>query len=73
MDGGKVVLKRPGQPDQTVEIKHSGNGYYNEFANFWEAVVNGAPIVSTPREALHDWEIIMKALDSAESGQTVKF
>ncbi len=70
---GKLVLKRPDQPDETNQIENFDGGYYDEFANFWEAVVNGAPVVSTPREALQDWEIIMKALDSAESGQTVNF
>ena len=73
VNGGKVVLKRPDQPDETIKTGHSDNGYYKEFANFWEAVVNGAPVVSTPQAALRDWEIIMKALDSAESGQTINF
>lgn len=73
LDSGKVTLQRPDQKPEVFEDKHFDSGYYNEFLNFWEAVVNGAPVISTPEQAMRDWEIIMKALDSAETGQPVRF
>ncbi len=46
-------------------------GYKAEFENFYEAIRQGAPILSTAEEALHDLELIMSAMDSAESGQVI--
>jgi predicted dehydrogenase len=74
-DSGRLRFQQMGLPDQVIEPNPAidKNGYYQEFVNFWEAIVEGAPVVGTPEQALLDWEIIMKALDSAESGQVIPF
>lgn len=51
---------------ETHEIKNFDNGYSAEFDNFWRAVREGAPVLATVDEALKDFTVIMRALDSAE-------
>ncbi len=46
-------------------------GYWAEFKNFYEAIRQGAPVVSTVEQALADWTIVMRALDSAESRSVI--
>lgn len=71
---GKVTLQHldSGNNPETFEIPNFDNGYYDEFYNFWDAIVNNAKIVSTPQEALRDFELVMRILDSAETGQIIK-
>jgi predicted dehydrogenase len=51
--------------------EHGTNGYYEEFADFYAAVRDGWPPRVPPAEALRDFELIMRALDSAESREVV--
>lgn len=71
---GKVTLQRTddGGNHETFEVLNFDNGYYDEFYNFWDAIANNAAVVSTPQEALRDFELVMRTLDSAETGQVVK-
>jgi predicted dehydrogenase len=52
-------------------VEDFDGGYKAEFDNFYEAIRNGTPVVVTPEEALRDWTIIMRALDSAESRNVI--
>jgi len=47
------------------------NGYYNEYRNFFDAVRHGAPIVGTVAQSFANLLVVMRALDSAESGTTM--
>jgi predicted dehydrogenase len=72
---GKVVLTEgSGKEAKLVEEfsdpDHDG-GYFGEFENFYRAIRENAPVVSTVEEALKDWEIIMCALDSAEARKVI--
>ena len=72
---GKVVLtegngKEAKVVEEFVDPEHDG-GYFMEFENFYSAVRENAPVVSTVEQALKDWEIIMRALDSAEARSVI--
>jgi predicted dehydrogenase len=68
---GSATLRRPGAQDEVVRAPKFDGGYYPEFLNFYEAVVSGAPVRSTPEEALRDLTLIMRALDAAESRSVI--
>jgi predicted dehydrogenase len=72
---GKAVLTEGAGKDakvleEFVDPEHDG-GYFLEFENFYNAVRENAPVVSTVGQALKDWEIIMRALDSAEARNVI--
>lgn len=73
-EGKAVLTEGNGKASRVLEEytdpDHDG-GYTAEFENFYQAVRENAPVVSTVAEALKDWEIIMRALDSAESRSVV--
>lgn len=61
-------------PDGTVEthrVEQPDGGYYNEFRNFAEAVVGGAPVVSTVAQSFRNLELVVGGLASARAGQPV--
>jgi len=72
-------LLRPAEADpngqEAAEVftppEEDAGGYYAEFQDFYAAVREGRPYRVPPAEALRDWEILMRALDSAESRQVV--
>lgn len=72
LSNGRVVLTKGPHPHAEVvedyQAANFDNGYRGEFLNFYEAIREGSKVVSTPEEAYKDWAIIMRALDSADSG-----
>jgi predicted dehydrogenase len=70
---GTATLRRPAARDEVVTFSNFDGGYYHEFLNFYEAIVSGARVVSTPEEALRDLTLIMRALDAAESRTVISF
>jgi predicted dehydrogenase len=64
-------LRRRGEPEEVYTPPEQDGGYYDEFLNFYEAIVAGKPVISTPEAAYRDLEIIMRGLDSAESRSVV--
>jgi predicted dehydrogenase len=72
-------LLRPAKGDpngqEVAEVfappEEDAGGYYGEFQDFYAAVREGRPTRVPLAEALRDFEIIMRALDSAESRQVV--
>jgi UDP-N-acetyl-2-amino-2-deoxyglucuronate dehydrogenase len=72
-------LLRPAEGDpngqEVAEVftppEEDAGGYYGEFQDFYAAVREGRPYRVPLIEALRDFEIIMRALDSAESRQVV--
>lgn len=72
---GKAVLtegvgKEAKVVEEFVDPEHD-SGYFLEFENFYKAVRENAPVVSTVEQAYKDWEIIMRALDSAEARNVI--
>ncbi|MGH2354149.1 MAG: Gfo/Idh/MocA family protein [Chloroflexota bacterium] len=60
------------RPDRSVEAHHvegGDGGYYNEFRNFYDAVVHDEPIVGTVAQSFHNMLLVLRALDSAEGAQ----
>jgi predicted dehydrogenase len=60
--------------DGTVEayrVEGADSGYYNEFLNFFEAVVDGAPVVGTVAQSYRNMEIILQGLHSAREGRAI--
>jgi predicted dehydrogenase len=63
------------RPDGTVEtyrVEQQDAGYYNEFSNFYDAVVDGAPVIGTVNQSVRNMEIILRGLKSARQGQVIK-
>ena len=70
-DGDRLRLLRRGEAEEVYPFPPNDNGYYEEFLNFYQAIREGAPVVATPEEAYRDFEILMRALDSAESRSVI--
>ena len=74
---GKVILKQNDTNTAHVTEEYTApdydSGYLAEFENFYAAIREDAPVVATPEVCLRDWEIIMYALDSAESRSVILF
>jgi predicted dehydrogenase len=73
LSNGLVRLNELDKESEVYYSKALDCGYYEEFLNFWEAVTQGQPVLGTPFEALKDWELTMKLLESAQPGQAVRF
>ena len=61
-------------PDGTVEthrVAGTDRGYFNEFLNFAEAVVDGAPVIATVAQSYRNMEIILRGIESAREGRTI--
>lgn len=75
LNNGKVILTEGANQEARVveewSVPDFDNGYRGEFENFYQAIRHGAPVVATVEEALRDWEIIMYALDSAETRSVI--
>ena len=73
MDDRTVRLRtRDGQEDEFGPYDNA-DSYFEQLVNFHEGITKGAPVVSTPAEALRDLELLMRAYDSAESRSVVLF
>jgi len=64
---GKLRLHRVDSKDELVENYEDDDSYYDQLMNFYDAIVNGAPVICTPEQAYRDLEILMRAYDSAET------
>ncbi|MCD4782556.1 MAG: Gfo/Idh/MocA family oxidoreductase [Candidatus Eremiobacteraeota bacterium] len=69
--GGKIALQRSGKPIH-IEKLPGDPGYRGEFENFYEAIREGKNVVATFEESYRDLEVMMNAIDSTQSGHTVK-
>jgi len=62
-----------GEVKEQERFEATLTGYYLEFLNFYEAVRSGKPVIATIDEGLRDFEIIMRAFDSAEERSVILF
>lgn len=63
------------RPDGSVEswrIEKADGGYYNEFLNFHEALVDDAPVVGTIAQSVRNMEWVTQGLASAEQGRVME-
>ncbi len=70
VDNDALRLSRPGQAPETIPVE-ADPGYYGEFLNFYQALREGAPVVSTVEQSYRDMELILRGLDSAEQAQVI--
>lgn len=54
--------------EQTIQ---NDGGYYKQLENFYAAIVDDEPIAGTIGQSVRNLQVIMSAMDSAESGQVV--
>jgi len=64
-------LRRDGSTEEQV-VEGSDGGYYNEWRNFYEAIVHDEPVVGTVAQSFHNLLLVMRLLDSAERGEVVR-
>src|SRR6476469_5324874 len=67
----RVTVYRPDQLIEEHELVEGDGGYYNEFLNYYDAVVHGAPLISTIAQSYHNMLIMLKGLESAERGEAL--
>ncbi len=66
-----ITVARPDGSSDTWKVKQADGGYYNEFLNFYDAVVHETPIVGTVIQSFRNMEIVLKGLESARKGQVI--
>ncbi|MDW7680208.1 MAG: Gfo/Idh/MocA family oxidoreductase [bacterium] len=72
IEDNTILWQRSGLPDQKEQIDDDG-GYIGEFLDFYNGIRHQKMVSSDFREAFRDLEIIIKALETADSGLTVQF
>jgi predicted dehydrogenase len=68
-----VTVHRPAGPEGKLvpeehKVEKTDGGYYNEWRNFHDAIVHDSPIVGTVAQSFHNMLVVLRGLDSAESG-----
>jgi predicted dehydrogenase len=64
----RIEIHRSDGSAETYRIEGGGNGYANEWRNFYDAIVYGEPVAGTVAQSFQNLLIVMRALDSAEGG-----
>ena len=72
VDQERVEVHRPDGSSEVHSVKGSDGGYYNEFRDFYDAVVHGAPVLGTVTQSVHNLWVIVRGLDSAEGSRAVE-
>ena len=70
-DTNTIALKKRGKPD-SIEKTGVERGYIGEYDNFYSAIRDGSPVVSTFRQAYLDLKVIFGALESADKKEIVR-
>lgn len=71
MDDKTMTLRTNAGVEEKFGPYNNADAYYAQLMNFHDAITQGAPLVSTPLEALLDLELLMRAYDSAEGSGVV--
>jgi predicted dehydrogenase len=66
-----VMIYRPDGTAEEHGFTGIDNGYYDEFRDFYDAVVHGAPCVSTIAQSVRNMLVVLHGLDAAEQGRVV--
>lgn len=67
-----VILRKPDGSCDRYTLSGMDAGYYNEFRNFYDAIVFDAPVVSDIAQNVSNVVAVMKALDAADAGGWVE-
>jgi predicted dehydrogenase len=65
-----IRIHNPDGSVETYRVDGSDGGYFNEFFNFSEAIIDGAPVVATVAQSYRNMEIVLRGIASAQEGQT---
>ncbi len=68
---GNVRIHLPDGSVEAYRVEGADGGYYNEFLNFSEAVMDGAPVVGTVAQSYRNMEIVLKGIASAREGRAM--
>jgi hypothetical protein len=68
----RVEVHRPDGSSEVHRVEGSDGGYYNEFRDFYDAVVLGAPVLGTVAQSVHNLWVVARGLDSAEGSGVVE-
>ena len=69
--GRRFTIHRPDRSTEERRVEGSDGGYYNEWRNFYDAIVHGAPVVGTVAQTYKNMQIVLRGLDSAEGAGEV--
>jgi predicted dehydrogenase len=69
---GRVSVHRPAGTVEEWRVERADGGYYNEFLNFYDAVVHGDPLIGTIAQNFHNLLIVLRGLDSAEAARVLE-
>jgi predicted dehydrogenase len=67
----RIDLHRADGSVETHSVEGGDGGYYNEWLNFYDAVVHGAPIVGTVANSFLNMLVVLRGMDSAEGAGEV--
>jgi predicted dehydrogenase len=70
--GRRVAVHRPDGSTEEHTLEAGDSGYYNEFLNFYDAVVHGEPVVGTIAQSFHNLLLVLKGLESAARSRVVE-
>ena len=64
-----IQIHRPDRTIATWRVEQPDGGYFNEFRNFHEALVDGAPVVGTVAQSYRNMELVLGGIVSAREGR----
>ena len=67
----RVALHRPDSAPEEHKLVDGDGGYYNEFLNYYDAVVHGEPLIGTIAQSYSNMLVIARGLESAEHGRAL--
>jgi predicted dehydrogenase len=62
----RIGIHRADGSVETHTVEGGDGGYYNEWLNFYDAVVHGAPVIGTVANSFVNMLVVLRGLDSAE-------
>ena len=65
---GEIILKQDDFAEQIEKVDDDG-GFYGELKNFYEAIREGKAVKNTFSEGYRDLQVILSAIQSAQSGR----
>jgi predicted dehydrogenase len=66
----KVTVHRPDGSGEVHRFQADG-GYFNEFLNFYEALLHGEPLIADVPQNVRNMQIVLKGLESAEQSRAL--
>lgn len=70
INGGTITVHHADGGIDRYRVEQPDSGYLNEFRNFHEAIVDGAPVVGTAAQSYRNMELILEGITAAEDGTT---